>query len=172
MSCWTCMLVTLTPWWFGPTLRHGIESSNGMHMYYNHRYILCSYAYVSLSCWGTWLTHRKAQAGNKRMLMFVDDLNMPRTGPASLFNDGSFGYHSRVEAWWKCSMFKYLLGLHHLSMEQKLQERLIWLTASLGIAATVDRLRLLVRSLEANVKAMQPQTFKHNCTRLHILCCL
>lgn len=69
-------------------------------------------------------------------------------------------------------MFKYLLGLHHLSMEQKLQERLIWLTASLGIAATVDRLRLLVRSLEANVKAMQPQTFKHNCARLRILCCL
>lgn len=55
------------------------------------------------------------------------------------------------------------------STEQKLQERLIWLTASLGIAATVDRLRLLVRSLEANVKAMQPQTFKHNCTRLHML---
>ena len=74
--------------------------ADGIHIIINYRYIyiLRSYAFVSLSCWGTWLTHRKAQAGNKRMLMFVDDLNMPRTGPASLFNDGSFGYHSRVAA--------------------------------------------------------------------------
>lgn len=49
MSCWTCMLVTLTPWWFGPTLRHGIESSNGMHMYYNHRYIY--YAAMHMCHW-------------------------------------------------------------------------------------------------------------------------
>ena len=163
MSGLTCMLVTLALWWFGPTSRH-------VDAYYND-IIYTYYAYMSLSGWGTWLTHQKAEAGNKRMLMFVDDLNMPRTGLTLL----CIGYHWRVEAWWKCSMFQILAAPTSSSSAWNKSSRkdlfgsqppLELLRQWIDYGCWYDRLKQTLRPCTAEIQAQLRQT------RIHILCCL